>query len=102
MPLNDAHDRAFDLATSLKAVIVISRAGGGSHSVVLANGFDGEASEVVEEIDPFQHFNHHQCGRRAPDHAEVGGLPDLGAAGPCRSWLIERSKFCPSQTPAAP
>lgn len=53
MPFNDAHAFAFSLATTLMAVIVIIRAGDGTLSVMLANEYDGDASEIVREIDPF-------------------------------------------------
>ena len=52
MCLTDAHAFAYSLATTLMAVIVIFRAGDGTHSVPPANEFDGDA-EVVAEIDPF-------------------------------------------------
>lgn len=52
MSLNAAHAFAFSLATSLMTVIVIFRAGDGTHSVVPGNEFDGGA-EIVAEIDPF-------------------------------------------------
>ena len=52
MSLNDAHAFAFSLATTLMAAIVIFRAGDGTHSVVPATEFDGDA-EVIAEIDPF-------------------------------------------------
>mgnify|MGYP001611142442 CR=1 FL=1 len=53
MSLNDAHAFAFSLAASLMVAIVIFRAGDGSVSVVPANEYDGEAAEVIHEIDPF-------------------------------------------------
>jgi hypothetical protein len=52
MSLNDAHAFAYSLATSLMAVIVIFKAGDGTHSVTLANELDGDA-EIIAEIDPF-------------------------------------------------
>lgn len=52
MSLTDAHAFAFSLATTLMAVIVIFKAGDGTHSVTPANEFDGDA-EFVAEIDPF-------------------------------------------------
>lgn len=52
MSLSAAHAFAFSLATSLMAVIVIFRAGDGTHSVAPAAEFDGDA-EIVAEIDPF-------------------------------------------------
>ena len=52
MSLTDAHAFAFSLATTLMAVIVIFRAGDGTHSVTPASEFDDDA-EVVAEIDPF-------------------------------------------------
>ena len=51
MSLTDAHAFAFSLATSLMAVIVIFKAGVGTHSVTPANEFDADC-EVVAEIDP--------------------------------------------------
>ena len=53
MSLNDAHAFALSLATTLMAAIVIFRAGDGSLSVVPADEFDGDASQVVREVDPF-------------------------------------------------
>ncbi|MBB5373993.1 hypothetical protein [Acidocella aromatica] len=52
MSLNDAHAFAFSLATTLMVAIVIFRAGDGTHSVVPAAEFDGDA-EIIAEIDPF-------------------------------------------------
>ena len=52
MSLTDAHAFAFSLATTLQAVIVIFKAGDGTHSVTPANDVDGDA-EVVAEIAPF-------------------------------------------------
>ncbi|WP_179867837.1 hypothetical protein [Rhizobium anhuiense] len=53
MSLNDAHAFAFSLATTLMAAIVIFRAGDGSLSVMPATEYDGDAAEIVGEIDPF-------------------------------------------------
>lgn len=52
MSFQTAHAFAFSLATTLMAVIVIFKAGDGTHSVTPANEFDGD-SEIVAEIDPF-------------------------------------------------
>lgn len=51
--LNDAHAFAFSLATTLMAAIVIFQAGDGTLSVTTASEYDGDASEIVHEIDPF-------------------------------------------------
>ena len=53
MSLAAAHAFAFSLATSLMAVIVIFRAGDGTLSVTPASEYDGDASQIVREIDPF-------------------------------------------------
>ena len=53
MSLKDAHAFAFSLATTLMVAIVIFEAGDGSLSVVPADEFDGDASQIVWEIDPF-------------------------------------------------
>jgi len=53
MSLNDAHAFAFSLATTLMAVIVIFRAGDGTLSVMPASEYDGDATAVVQELDPF-------------------------------------------------
>ncbi|MFH3480670.1 hypothetical protein [Xanthobacter variabilis] len=49
----DAQAFALSLAKTLMVVIVIFRAGDGSLSVVPADEFDGDASQIVREIDPF-------------------------------------------------
>lgn len=53
MSLNQAHTFAFSLAATLMVVIVIFQAGDGTLSVVPANEYDGDASAIVHEIDPF-------------------------------------------------
>lgn len=53
MSPNDAHAFAFSLATTLMAAIVIFQAGDGTLSVMPASEYDGDASEIVREIDPF-------------------------------------------------
>ncbi|WEX85785.1 hypothetical protein PZN02_002018 [Sinorhizobium garamanticum] len=53
MSLNDAHAFAFSLASTLMVAIVIFRAGDGSLSVLPANEYDGDSSEIIREIDPF-------------------------------------------------
>ena len=53
MSLNDAHAFAFSLATTLMAAIVIFQAGDGTVSVAPASKYDGDASEIIHEIDPF-------------------------------------------------
>ena len=53
MSLNDAHAFAFSLATTLMAAIVIFQAGDGTLSVAPASEYDGDASEIIQEIDPF-------------------------------------------------
>jgi hypothetical protein len=53
MSLNAAHAFAFSLATSLMAVIVIFRAGDGTHSVCPANEYDGDSASIIAELDPF-------------------------------------------------
>jgi len=53
MSFQTAHAFAFSLATTLMAAIVIYRAGDGTLSVTPASEFDGDASQVVREIDPF-------------------------------------------------
>lgn len=52
MSLEQAHAFAFSLARSLMVVIIIIRAGDGTHSVMPSNEFDGDAL-IVAEIDPF-------------------------------------------------
>lgn len=53
MSLTDAQAFAFSLAATLMVVIVIFRAGDGTLSVAPANEYDGDAAEIVGEIDPF-------------------------------------------------
>ncbi len=53
MSLNAAHAFALSLATTLMTVIVIFRAGDGTLSVTPASEYDGDASQIVREIDPF-------------------------------------------------
>ena len=53
MSLNDTHAFAFSLATTLMAAIIIFQAGDGTLSVTPAREYDGDASEIVHEIDPF-------------------------------------------------
>lgn len=53
MSHNDAHAFAFSLATTLMVPIVIFNAGDGSLSVMPANEYDGDASAIIHEIDPF-------------------------------------------------
>ena len=53
MSFPDAHAYAFSLATTLMAVIVIFRAGDGTLSVTPANEYDGDAAQIVREVDPF-------------------------------------------------
>ena len=52
MSLVEANAFAFSLATSLMVSIVIFRAGDGTLSVVPADDYDGDAAEIVGEIDP--------------------------------------------------
>ena len=53
MSLKQAHAFACSLATTLMAAIVIFQAGDGTHSVMPASEYDGDAAEIVSEIDPF-------------------------------------------------
>ena len=53
MSLNDAHAFAFSLATTLMVAIVIFKAGDGTMSVMPASEYDGDASAVIREVDPF-------------------------------------------------
>lgn len=53
MSFPDAHAFAFSLATTLMAVIVIFRAGDGTFLVMPAAEYDGDETEIVDEIDPF-------------------------------------------------
>jgi len=52
MSLAQANAFAFSLATSLMVTIVIFRAGDGTLTVVTADEYDGDASQIVREIDP--------------------------------------------------
>ncbi|BCG86565.1 MULTISPECIES: hypothetical protein [unclassified Mesorhizobium] len=52
MSLVEASAFAFSLATSLMVSIVIFRAGDGTLTVVPADEYDGDASQIVREIDP--------------------------------------------------
>ena len=52
MSLSEANAFAFSLATSLMVSIVIFRAGDGTLTVVPADEYEGDASEIVGEIDP--------------------------------------------------
>ncbi|MDF2118343.1 hypothetical protein PY365_22465 [Roseiarcaceae bacterium H3SJ34-1] len=53
MSLNDAHAFAFSLAATLMVAIVIFHAGDGSLAVMPANEYDGDATAIIHEIDPF-------------------------------------------------
>ena len=53
MSFNDAQAFAFSLAATLMVSIVIFQAGDGSLSVVPAAEYDGDAADIVHEIDPF-------------------------------------------------
>jgi hypothetical protein len=53
MSLNDAHAFAFSLAATLMVAIVIFQAGDGSLAVMPANEYDGDATAIIHEIDPF-------------------------------------------------
>ena len=53
MSLNAAHAFALSLANALMTVIVIFRAGDGTMSATPASEYDGDASQIVREIDPF-------------------------------------------------
>jgi hypothetical protein len=53
MSLNDAHAFAFSLATTLMVAIVIFKAGDGTMGVMPASEYDGDASAVIREVDPF-------------------------------------------------
>jgi hypothetical protein len=52
MSLAQAKAFAFSLAATLMVNIVIFRAGDGTLTVVPADEYDGDASQVVHEIDP--------------------------------------------------
>ncbi|WP_195178948.1 hypothetical protein [Mesorhizobium sp. INR15] len=52
MSISEANAFAFSLAKSLMVNIVIFRAGDGSLTVVPADEYDGETSQIVREIDP--------------------------------------------------
>ncbi len=52
MSFADANAFAFSLAATLMVAIVIFRAGDGTLSVVPADEYDGDLSEIVHEIDP--------------------------------------------------
>ena len=53
MSLVEANAFAFSLATSLMVSIVIFRAGDGTLTVVRADEYEGEVSQIVREIDGF-------------------------------------------------
>ncbi|MBZ9775135.1 hypothetical protein [Mesorhizobium sp. CO1-1-8] len=53
MSLAQANAFALSLATSLMVSIVVFRAGDGTLSVMPAEEYDGDASEIVCEIDPY-------------------------------------------------
>ncbi|MGE0457804.1 MAG: hypothetical protein AB7O56_06325 [Bauldia sp.] len=53
MSLNDAHAFAFSLAATLMVAIVIFQAGDGGLAVMPANEYDGDATAIIHEIDPF-------------------------------------------------
>ncbi|MGX8009074.1 hypothetical protein ACVDG8_008705 [Mesorhizobium sp. ORM8.1] len=52
MSLAQANAFAFSLANSLMVSIVIFRAGDGTLAVAPADEYDGDAAEIVGEIDP--------------------------------------------------
>lgn len=53
MSLAEANAFAFSLATSLMVSIVIFRAGDGTVAVVPADEYDGDACDIVAEMDPY-------------------------------------------------
>ena len=54
MSLVEANAFAFSLATSLMVSIGIFRAGDGALTVVRADEYEGEGSEIVREVDPYE------------------------------------------------
>ena len=54
MSLVEANAFAFSLATSLMVSIVIFRAGDGTLTVVRADEYEGDVSQIVREIDPYE------------------------------------------------
>jgi len=53
MSLKQAHAFAFSLATTLMVSVVVFQAGDGTMGVMPAGEYDGEATAIVHEIDPF-------------------------------------------------
>ncbi len=53
MSLQDARTYAFNLALTLMVSILIIRAGDGSVSVMPTSEYDGDASVILAEVDPF-------------------------------------------------
>ena len=53
MSYADATAFAASLATTLMVSIVVFQAGDGTLSVAPASEYDGDASEIIHEIDPF-------------------------------------------------
>ena len=54
MSLQDARTYAFNLALTLMVSIVIIRAGDGSVSVMPLTEYDGDASVIIAEVDPYE------------------------------------------------
>ncbi len=53
MPLSLAQDHAFELARSLMTCVILFETGG-AYGVMPARDYDGDASRIVCEYDPFE------------------------------------------------
>ena len=53
MSLQTAQNLAWNLATTFMAYVVLFRVYDG-YGVLLASEFDGDASEIIHDYDPFQ------------------------------------------------
>jgi hypothetical protein len=49
-----AYARGWNLATTLMVCITLFEAGNGAFGIMLSAEYDGDASAVVHEFDPFQ------------------------------------------------
>ncbi|HET6608947.1 MAG TPA: hypothetical protein VFG62_19895 [Rhodopila sp.] len=52
--LSFAHARAWNLAITLMVCVVVFQAGAGDYGVMPSADYDGDASAIVHEFDPFQ------------------------------------------------
>jgi hypothetical protein len=52
--LSQAHDRGWNLVTTLMVAVLVFKAGDGEFGVMPAAEYDGDAAAIVHEIDPYE------------------------------------------------